>query len=71
MDEQTIWLAPRATHFAEVCEACAEEHRELFLAVTVVGDLAAGESSGWVECPRGHRLRVRRMGALRPAGALR
>ena len=43
MDEQTIWLAPRATRFAEVCDACADDHPEIFVAVTVVGELDGGE----------------------------
>ena len=71
MDEQTIWLAPRATHFAEVCDACADEHADGFVAVTVVGELGIDESDGWAECPRGHNLRVHRIGVRMPAGALR
>jgi hypothetical protein len=71
MDEQTIWLSPRATHFAEVCDSCADEHPEIFVAVTVVGELAAGAADGWAQCPRGHRMRVNRIGVGMPAGALR
>ena len=71
MDEQTIWLSPRATHYAEVCEACADEHPEIFVAVTVVGELASEDAGGWAECPRGHRMRVNRIGIGMPAGALR
>jgi hypothetical protein len=69
--EQTIWLAPRATRYAEVCEACADEHPEIFVAVTVVGALGQEHGHGWGECPRGHRMRVLRMNAAMPAGALR
>jgi hypothetical protein len=69
--EQTIWLAPRATRFAEVCEECEEEHPEVLVAVTVAGSLGHDEAQGWGECPHGHRVRVLRMNAAMPAGALR
>jgi hypothetical protein len=39
--------------------------------VTVVGSLAAHAAVGWAECQRGHRIRVHRIGAGMPAGALR
>jgi hypothetical protein len=73
MHEQTIWLAPRATGFTEICEACEEEHpipRGATHAV-VQGTLRLEADGGWVSCPRGHAIRVLRMSASMPAGALR
>jgi hypothetical protein len=61
--EQTIRLAPRATAFTAVCEACAEQGlgAESWLAATVEGRLRIDQRRGSVCCPRGHVLRVERV----------
>jgi hypothetical protein len=61
--EQTIRLAPRATAFTAVCEACAEQGlgAESWLAATVEGRLRIDQRHGSVYCPRGHVLRVERV----------
>jgi hypothetical protein len=61
--EQTIRLAPRATAFTAVCEACAEQGlgAESWLAATVEGRLRIDQHRGSVCCPRGHVLRVERV----------
>ena len=46
LQEQTVWISPRATSFSVVCEACIE----------------LDVMRGTVECARGHRLRVEREG---------
>ena len=71
--QQTIWLAPRATAFTEICDECAEQHfaGDGFRGETVSGSLRLDVARGWVTCPRGHSLRVLRMGNVMPAGALR
>jgi hypothetical protein len=71
--EQTIWLAPRATAFTEVCAACEEEDPQLYrdLHAVVRGYLRVEDASGWATCDRGHTLRVLRMSRGMPAGALR
>jgi hypothetical protein len=73
VNEQTIWLPPRATSFTEICESCEEEfpvgaggtH------ATVSGQLRLEHDRGWATCARGHTMRVLRMGLAMPAGALR
>jgi hypothetical protein len=71
MEEQTIWLAPRATAFTEVCDACVEEHGDEWQLSTISGALRLDRDHGWATCSRGHTLRVQRMGLGMPAGALR
>ena len=73
MCEQTIWLAPRATGFTEICESCEEDHPEFAstAGATVTGVLRLDDDHGWATCARGHEVRVRRMGRAMPAGALR
>ncbi|MGH3104836.1 MAG: hypothetical protein ACRDN6_12150 [Gaiellaceae bacterium] len=71
MHDQTIWLPPRATAFTEVCEACEEEQSDGVPWATVSGTLSLGDAHGWATCPRGHEVRVLRMGMAMPAGALR
>jgi hypothetical protein len=73
MFDQTIWLPPRATGFTEACELCEEEHPEWAHtpAAAVAGTLRLDQSHGWATCPRGHEIRVLRMGIGMPAGALR
>jgi hypothetical protein len=71
--EQTIWLAPRATAFTEICEACEDEDPGLYrdLHAVVQGHLRIDEQHGWATCARGHTMRVLRLTAATPAGALR
>jgi hypothetical protein len=71
--EQTIWLAPRATAFTEVCEACEDEDPDLYrdLHAVVTGHLRIDHTHGWATCARGHTMRVLRMTPAVPAGALR
>jgi hypothetical protein len=72
VDEQTIWLATRTTAFTEICERCYEEHGDHGgPPPTVSGRLELEAAAGWVTCPRGHTMRVLRMRASMPAGALR
>ena len=61
--EQTIRLAPRATAFTAVCEACAEQGlgAESWLAATVEGRLRIDQRHGSVRCLRGHVLRDERV----------
>ena len=71
--EQTIWLAPRATAFTEICEACEDEDPGLYrdLHAVVRGHLRLDDAAGWATCAHGHTMRVLRMGRGMPAGALR
>jgi hypothetical protein len=72
MHEQTIWLATRTTAFTEICEACHDEFDDRGgLPPTVSGRLALENAAGWATCDRGHTIRVLRMRAAMPAGALR
>jgi hypothetical protein len=72
MHEQTIWLPPRATAFTEICEACEEESPVATGCshAVVSGALRLDAAHGWATCPRGHEIRVLRMNAAMPAGAL-
>ena len=71
MEEQTIWLAPRATGFTEICDACEDEHPEVVGHATVRGTLRLDAEAGWASCPRGHTIRVLRITAGVPAGVFR
>jgi hypothetical protein len=63
MQEQTVWISPRATSFSVVCQACMElEVGDGYGAAVVHANLALDVPRGTVECPRGHRLRVEREG---------
>jgi hypothetical protein len=63
LQEQTVWISPRATSFSVVCEACVEiDAGDGYSAAVVHGNLALDVLRGTVECPRGHRLRVEREG---------
>jgi hypothetical protein len=63
LQEQTVWISPRATSFSVVCQACTElEASDGYGAAVVHADLALDVLRGTVECPRGHRLRVEREG---------
>jgi hypothetical protein len=71
--EQTIWLSPRAVGFTVICEACEDEFPALSgsAAATVSGTLPIDHDRGWATCVRGHTMRVLRIGAAMPAGAIR
>jgi hypothetical protein len=70
--DQTVILSARATAFTVVCETCAElEPRAEFAGLTIQGTLRVEDDHGWATCPRGHTMRVLRMGRMMPAGALR
>jgi hypothetical protein len=63
LQEQTVWISPRATSFSVVCEVCvAIEAGDGYAAAVVHANLALDVVRGTVECPRGHRLRVEREG---------
>ena len=63
LQEQTVWISPRATSFSVVCEACTEiDTADGFGAAVVHANLALDAMRGTVECTRGHRLRVEREG---------
>jgi hypothetical protein len=72
MHEQTIWLPPRATAFTEICEACEEENPVAAGCshAVVQGTMRLEAQQGWATCARGHSIRVLRMSARMPAGAL-
>ena len=60
MTEQTLVIPPRTTAFVAACEACAS--RQLpsrgHVGATVEGSLGLEREGGYVECGRGHRIRV-------------
>ena len=63
LEEQTVWVAPRATSFTVVCDACARSiAADGYGAAVVHGMLALDSVRGWIVCPRGHQLRVERDG---------
>jgi hypothetical protein len=63
LQEQTVWISPRATSFSVICEVCAEiEAGDGYGASVVHASLALDVMRGTVECSRGHRLRVEREG---------
>jgi hypothetical protein len=57
IDEQKIWISPRAIAFTVVCEQCARLGERF---ASVEGRLALDELRGTIECRHGHRLRVER-----------
>jgi hypothetical protein len=63
LQEQTVWISPRATSFSVVCDACLElESGDGYGAAVVHANLALEVLRGSVECARGHLLRVEREG---------
>jgi hypothetical protein len=63
LQEQTVWISPRATSFTVVCEACAESIAAAgYGAAAVQGTLALDHQRGWLTCSRGHQIRVERDG---------
>jgi hypothetical protein len=59
LDDQKVWISPRAVAFTVVCDECARRG-ELF--PSVEGRLDLDLLRGAVECKHGHRLRVEREG---------
>jgi hypothetical protein len=64
-----VWIAPSATAFSCLCEACldfahddASSFLEAVRAANVRGRLPTDTDVGFVRCPAGHTLVVRRMG---------
>jgi hypothetical protein len=59
LQEQTVWISPRATGFTIVCDRCVELG-EMFPSVQAT--LSLDHMRTTIECPRGHQLRVERDG---------
>jgi hypothetical protein len=69
-DHQIFWLGADATTYAVPCERCREEHRfRDVIEATVEGTLRREADVGFTACPRGHRIRVRRITRLRAVAA--
>lgn len=63
LEEQTVWISPRATSFTVVCNACAQSiATDGYGAAVVHGSLPLEAVRGWLVCSRGHQLRVERDG---------
>jgi hypothetical protein len=62
LQEQTVWISPRATSFTVVCDACAESIADGYSAAAVQGTLALDTQRGWLTCSCGHQIRVERDG---------
>jgi hypothetical protein len=73
--ENTVWVPPSATSFSCLCEACLERARadggsflEAVRNASVRGSLASDASVGFVHCPAGHQVIVRRVDTPSPLG---
>ena len=66
-DHQVIWLGADATSYAAPCDRCREDTRwaEVLDSTVVEGTLRIQADVGFTACPRGHRIRVRRVSRLR------
>jgi len=63
LEEQTVWISPRAVSFTVVCDACAQViASDGYGAATVRGTLPLDVQRCSLDCPRGHRLRIERDG---------
>ncbi|HZP71818.1 MAG TPA: hypothetical protein VFA97_00415 [Gaiellaceae bacterium] len=72
----TVWLAPSATTFSCLCEACLEEARtsgvlfaDALMLASVRGTVSADADVSTRRCRAGHELVLRRI--ERPAGLQR
>ncbi len=59
LQEQTVWISPRATSFTVICEQCMHLGETY---PTVEGRLDLTATRAAVTCRRGHYLRVERDG---------
>jgi hypothetical protein len=59
LDDQKIWISPRAVAFTVVCQECARDGEPF---PSVEGRLDLDLLRGAIECKHGHRLRVEREG---------
>jgi hypothetical protein len=59
LDEQRVWISPRAVAFTVVCDQCVRLG-ETF--PSVEGRLDLDALRGTIECRNGHRLRIEREG---------
>ena len=59
LQEQVVWISPRATGFTVVCERCVDLAEPF---PSVGGTLSIERARGTVVCRRGHELRVEREG---------
>jgi hypothetical protein len=59
MNEQTVWISPRAMGFTVVCERCVELGEGF---PSVQGTLSLDHVRGIIVCPCGHEIRVERDG---------
>jgi hypothetical protein len=50
-----------ATQFAAPCDACRDDPDRVIPFSVVEGSLRLVADVGWVSCPRGHRILVRRI----------
>jgi hypothetical protein len=63
LEEQIVWVSPRATAFTVVCDGCMRTiATDGYGAAVVHGTLPLDKVRGWVVCSRGHQLRVERDG---------
>jgi hypothetical protein len=63
LEEQAVWISPRAVTFTIVCQACVQQVAiDGYGAATVRAALPLDAYRGTIQCPRGHRLRVERDG---------
>ena len=70
-DHQIIWLGAAATSYAAQCERCRDDQRwaDEIDGTVVEGTLRREADVGFNACPRGHRIRVRRISRLRAVAA--
>jgi hypothetical protein len=69
-DHQIFWLGADATTYAVPCERCREDHRfHDMIEAMVEGTLRREADVGFTACPRGHRIRLRRISRLRAVAA--
>jgi len=63
LEEQVVWISPRAVTFTVVCNACVQEvAADGYGAATVQGAMLLDRQRGYIQCARGHQLRVERDG---------
>ena len=59
VQEQTVWISPLATGFTIVCQRCLDQG-EVFPSVQAT--LSLDHARTYIDCPRGHQIRVERDG---------